>query len=338
MKHEKAHVSLNVSDLGKAVEFYRMFLGVAPAKHYKDYAKFEVEEPPLVLSLEPIYHRVADSFNHLGLRLNDPAAVVAVQERLQQAGVLSEREDDVECCYSRQTKFWLLDPDKNMWEVYALTGEIPHRGSLTSSDALAARDRAGVQAAWEHRLDDALAFPIALGDGAVEEVRLRGSFNTPRPEAERRQLLAEVLRILKPGGQVMIHGLVGDRPLPGGFPRLPGPAALVRHTPVEAEPVHWLVEAGFVGVYLQKLGELPNFEHDGVKMRELMVVGWKPAAVNEERTVVLVYKGPFRSVKDDGGREYRVGERVTVDAATAARLEQGPLGDQFVFLRDRSRM
>jgi hypothetical protein len=100
--------------------------------------------------------------------MNDPASVIAVQERLKQAGVLSEREDDVECCYSRQTKFWLLDPDKNMWGT-------------------------------------------------------------------------------------------------------------------------------------------------------------------------VVYKGPFRSVTDDGGREYRVGERVTVDAATAARLERGPLADQFVFLRDRSR-
>ena len=127
-------------------------LGVEPAKHYKDYAKFEIDEPPLVLSLEPVYHRAADSFNHLGLRLGSPGAVAKVQERLEQAGVLSEREDDVECCYSRQTKFWLSDPDTNMWEVYALTAELPHRGSLASSDALAARDRSGGDAAWEHRL------------------------------------------------------------------------------------------------------------------------------------------------------------------------------------------
>jgi catechol 2,3-dioxygenase-like lactoylglutathione lyase family enzyme len=150
MTPDKAHVSINVADLDRAVAFYRTFLGIEPAKHYKDYAKFELEEPPLVLSLEPVFHRAADSFNHLGLRLDRPDAVAAVQARLKLAGVLAEREDDVECCYSRQTKFWLADPDKNLWEVYALTGEIPHRGSLSSSDALAARDRGGRPTSWAH--------------------------------------------------------------------------------------------------------------------------------------------------------------------------------------------
>jgi catechol 2,3-dioxygenase-like lactoylglutathione lyase family enzyme len=333
MSTAKAHVSINVSDLGRAVDFYRNFLGVEPAKHYKDYAKFEIEQPPMVLSLEPIYHRAADSFNHLGLRLDDPAAVVGVQERLSRAGLIAEREDDVECCYSRQTKFWLLDPDRNMWEVYALTADIAHRGSLAASDALAARDRAGHIAAWDHRLGDPIPARIPLADASVEEVRLRGTFNSLRTEAERTLLLAEVMRVLAPGGQVMIHGLAADRVLPGGFPRLPGPAALVKHTPLESEPAAWLEAAGFASVYVQKLGELPNFEHDGVKMRELMVVGWKPDAPSSEQTIV--YKGPFASVTDDAGNRYRVGERVTVDSATSARLACGPMADQFVFLRNR---
>jgi catechol 2,3-dioxygenase-like lactoylglutathione lyase family enzyme len=336
MKPDKAHVSINVSDLDRAVAFYRVFLAVEPAKHYKDYAKFELEEPPLVLSLEPIYHRAADSFNHLGLRLRDPAAVIDVQGRLERAGVLSEREDDVECCYSRQTRFWLIDPDKNMWEVYALTGELPHRGSLTASDALAARDRTGHVAAWDHRLGDPIASPLLLADASVEEVRLRGTFNAPMSADERGRVLGEAFRVLAPGGQIMIHGLATDRALAGGFPRLPGPAALVKHTPLESEPARWLVEAGFRGVYLQKLGELPNFEHDGMKMREIMVVGWKPEAAQGDGQTV-VYRGPFAAAIDDEGRRYPRGERVVVDAATQAKLLRGPLADQLVFLRDRVR-
>jgi len=334
---EKAHVSINVSDLGRAVEFYKMFLGVPPAKHYKDYAKFEVEDPPFVLSLEPIYHRAADSFNHLGLRLNDPSAVIGIQKRLEAAGVVAEREDDVECCYSRQTKFWLVDPDKNMWEVYALTAELEHRGNLASSDAVAARDRAGHVGAWDHRLGDVIPDPLPIADASVEEVRLRGTFNTPIAESERKRILSEAFRILAPGGKVMIHGLAADRPLNGGFPRLPGPAALVKDVPLESAPVRWLAEAGFVAVFFQKLGELPNFEHDGVKMREVMAVGWKPAAQStvEYDEQQVVYKGPFASVIDDTGRVYPRGERITVDRATLARLTLGPLEDQFVFLRDR---
>jgi catechol 2,3-dioxygenase-like lactoylglutathione lyase family enzyme len=336
MTREKAHVSINVSDLKRAVGFYRTFLGIEPARLEKDYAKFELERPPLVLSLEPIYHRAADSFNHLGLRLDGPGEVAAVQARLAEAGVIAEREDDVECCYSRQTKFWLADPDKNLWEVYALTGELPHLGSLAASDALAARDRVGRQPVlWDHKLGDEITLPLAFADGSLDEVRLRGSFNTPRPTEDCVALLAEVRRVLAPGGQVLIHGLAADRPLEGGFPRLPGPAALVRHTPIEHEPVEWLARAGFVAIYVQRLGELPNFEHAGVKMRELMVVAWKPAA--PEVAALVVYKGPFRSVTDDGGRVYPRGARVAVDAETAALLRLGPLADQFTFLRDRSR-
>ena len=88
-------------------------------------------------------------------------------------------------------------------------------------------------------------------------------------------------------------------------------------------------------MYVQKLGELPNFEHDGVKMREVMVVGWKPAAADASGEQAIVYKGPFAEVVDDAGHRYRVGQRVTVDSATAARLSCGPMADQFVFLRNR---
>jgi catechol 2,3-dioxygenase-like lactoylglutathione lyase family enzyme len=331
MSHDIAHVSLNVSDLGRAVDFYRALFGVEPAKHYKDYAKFEIAEPPLVLSLEPLYHRASDSFNHMGLRLSNPQAVKQAETRLKQAGLISDGAEDVECCYSRQTKFWLADPDRNLWEVYALTGEIPHRGSLTSSDALAARDRAGAFATWEHKLGDEHRVPATIADASIEQVRLRGTFNQPVGVETRRQLLAEVKRILKPGGEVLIHGLSADQSLKSAFPRLPGPAALVSHAPTVDDVTGWLREAGFVGLYLHKLGERHNFEHEGVRMRELLIVAWRPAREGEPATVV--YKGPFPRVIDEDGREYRAGERVDVDGPTAARLSRGLYADQFVVIQ-----
>jgi catechol 2,3-dioxygenase-like lactoylglutathione lyase family enzyme len=330
MSDDIAHVALNVSNLDRAVEFYRALFGVEPAKHYKDYAKFELHEPPLVLSLEPMYHRASDSFNHMGLRLSNADAVKQAEARLKSRGLVADREDDVECCYSRQTKFWLADPDRNLWEVYALTGEIPHRGSLTSSDALAARDRSGGMQTWEHKLGDDVRVPFAVEDGSIDQVRLRGTFNQPLEAAQGHALLADVRRMLRPGGEVLIHGLAADRPLVGGFPRLPGPAALVRHAPLVEELMTSLREAGFVGLYVQKLGERNNFEHDGVRMREVMIVGWRPPVA--ESPALVVYKGPFARVVDDAGREFRAGERVEVDGETAAALRRGLLAEQFVFI------
>ena len=47
------HLSLNVSDLNRSVAFFRTLFGMEPAKLRADYAKFEPDDPPLVLSLEP---------------------------------------------------------------------------------------------------------------------------------------------------------------------------------------------------------------------------------------------------------------------------------------------
>jgi len=49
----KFHLSLNVSDLSRSVAFYRALFGCEPAKRHDDYAKFELDEPPVVFSLVP---------------------------------------------------------------------------------------------------------------------------------------------------------------------------------------------------------------------------------------------------------------------------------------------
>src|SRR6516225_3188202 len=112
------HLSLNVSDLGKAVAFYRVLFNMEPAKLRADYAKFEPDDPPLVLSLEPTPRPVGGPLNHVGFRMPDAASLVAMQERLERAGVRAQREEGVECCYARQTKFWVHDPDNTLWEIY----------------------------------------------------------------------------------------------------------------------------------------------------------------------------------------------------------------------------
>jgi catechol 2,3-dioxygenase-like lactoylglutathione lyase family enzyme len=121
----KFHASLNVRDLSRAVDFYQALFGVRPAKVYPDYAKFELNEPPLILSLKP--HRAAKGgpLNHLGLRLKTVEALAEVQKRLEQAGYKPVRQDDVRCCYAHQTKFWVADPDEVLWEVYVLFDDHP---------------------------------------------------------------------------------------------------------------------------------------------------------------------------------------------------------------------
>jgi len=124
----KFHASLNVSNLDRAVAFYRVLLGVEAAKKRIDYAKFEMEDPPLVLSLVPRKTAGGGALNHVGLRVSTSEDLVAIQKRVEEAGIPTKREDGVECCYALQTKFWVNDPDNTMWEVYVFHNDIEDRG------------------------------------------------------------------------------------------------------------------------------------------------------------------------------------------------------------------
>src|SRR5262245_36413537 len=124
----KFHASLNVSDLGRSVAFYTALFGVGPVKRYDDYAKFEIDDPPLILSLKPKRACAGGPLNHLGLRFVSVEQVRAVQQRLEAIGARVGAQDDVQCCYARQTKLWVTDPDETLWEVYVLHEDVPDWG------------------------------------------------------------------------------------------------------------------------------------------------------------------------------------------------------------------
>ncbi|MFO1002369.1 MAG: ArsI/CadI family heavy metal resistance metalloenzyme [Planctomycetaceae bacterium] len=240
----KFHFGLTVSDLNRSVEFYRILFGVDPVKHFDDYAKFDVVDPPVVLALHPGKFSTSGALNHVGFRVTNSAAIVTVQERLERSGIPTTREEGVECCYALQTKFWVPDPDGNLWEVYTLHEDLDHSGFGGDGHGMPPlSEKARPAVIWNHMLTQAIPTIIPFDNESVDEIRLEGTFNMSVPAEQRQALIREAFRVLRPGGSVWIHGLVSDRPFVGK-PSLPGPAAMVQWIPVETVPEHELRAAG----------------------------------------------------------------------------------------------
>lgn len=337
------HLSLNVGNLDRSIEFLQALLGVEPAKRRHDYAKFELDDPPLVLSLEPAAVSGRGALNHVGFRLADSAALVEAQRRLEAAGVATQREEGVECCYARQTKFWANDPDGTLWEIYVFEGDIEHRGmgqtlEVITPPATVSPTSPSAPVTMAHCLGQPFPEKLSAADGracpagAAAEVLLQGTLNAALDAGERSRILHEVMRVLRPGGSVLIHALTGSSELPAGErPRLPGPAAMVEHVPLDREVAGELEGAGFVGIHYAKFGAAPCFHYGGVEMRETKLLAYKPTHA-EPQTRTVIYKGPFRELRDDAGRTFRRGERTVVDAGTCELLRHGPAADQLLFL------
>lgn len=121
------HISLNVSDLSKSVDFYRGVFG-EPKKLKADYAKFvsAAPSPEIHLALQPGLADAAarGSLSHLGIRVETADDVRRWRTELKSRGVVSEEEKREACCYALQDKFWLSDPDGNRWEIYTVLEDL----------------------------------------------------------------------------------------------------------------------------------------------------------------------------------------------------------------------
>jgi catechol 2,3-dioxygenase-like lactoylglutathione lyase family enzyme len=108
----KPHVSLNVTNIDASVAFYEKAFGVAATKRRPGYAKFDLSEPLLNLSMVEA-PRTGVNASHFGIQVATSEDVAAAWARFKEAGLPTKTEDNTECCYALQDKVWVEDPDGN---------------------------------------------------------------------------------------------------------------------------------------------------------------------------------------------------------------------------------
>jgi catechol 2,3-dioxygenase-like lactoylglutathione lyase family enzyme len=130
VKALKAHLALNVRNVERSLEFYRRMLGIEPSKVRTGYAKFNIENPPLNLTLNEVPFNERGALSHLGIQVASTDDVLAMREKWIEAGLVTKDEMQTDCCYATQDKTWVRDPDGNEWEAFVvLKDNLPEKAN-----------------------------------------------------------------------------------------------------------------------------------------------------------------------------------------------------------------
>ena len=131
----KPHVSINVHNLERSLDFYRRMLGIEPSKIRTGYAKFDVQNPPMNFTLnEDPTLTGAGALSHLGLQVGSTEDVLTIRKQWETAGLFTRDEMKTDCCYATQDKTWVKDPDGNEWEAFVvLQDNLPEVSKASAS-------------------------------------------------------------------------------------------------------------------------------------------------------------------------------------------------------------
>ncbi|MEO1053199.1 MAG: ArsI/CadI family heavy metal resistance metalloenzyme [Bacteroidota bacterium] len=115
----KMHVSYYVSDIEATIDFYNRFFNKSADKVKENYAKYELDQPALVISFIENKSAIKPNFGHLGFQVQTVEALEGKRKALiDQEVEIGLEEKGTACCYAVQDKFWVSDPDNYRWEVY----------------------------------------------------------------------------------------------------------------------------------------------------------------------------------------------------------------------------
>ncbi len=132
----KAHLALNVKQVTESIEFYQKMFGIEPSKVRTGYAKFDVQNPPLNLTLNEVPFSGKGALSHLGIQVATTDDVNAVRDAWEAQGLIPRDEKQTNCCYALQDKAWVNDPDGNEWEVFVVLEDNLPEGTKKTDDAI----------------------------------------------------------------------------------------------------------------------------------------------------------------------------------------------------------
>ena len=172
-----------------------------------------------------------------------------------------------------------------------------------------------------------------VADESVDVVVSNCVLNLVKPD-DKRQLFAEIYRILRRGGRAVISDIVSDEDVPS---HLQNNSELwsgcISGALREDSFLQAFEDAGFYGMTVLERQAEPWRTVEGIEFRSVTVAAYKgkDGACWDQKQAV-VYRGPFKQVEDDDGHVLRRGVRVAVCEKTFNIYSRDPYRAHFDFV------
>ena len=175
-----------------------------------------------------------------------------------------------------------------------------------------------------------------IADESIDVIVSNCVLNLVRPD-DKKQLFAEMYRVLKRGGRIAISDIVSDEAVPE---RLAKDAnlwsACVSGAFQEEDFLRSFEDAKFHGVQIEELRSEPYQTVEGIEFRAITVTAYKgKEGPCIERNHAVIYRGPWKQVVDDDGHTLKRGARMAVCDKTFKLYSQAPYEGQFILLPPR---
>ena len=155
------------------------------------------------------------------------------------------------------------------------------------------------------------------------------------PDEDKPALFAEMHRVLRRGGRAAISDIVADEDVPDEMKADPALwSGCISGAMREDRFLGGFERAGFYGIQIEKYDEKPWRTVRGIQFRSITITARKgKEGPCLERLQAVIYKGPWKEVRDDDGHVLRRGERVAVCDKTFTILTRAPYAPDIVGVR-----
>ena len=175
-----------------------------------------------------------------------------------------------------------------------------------------------------------------IADDSIDVIVSNCVLNLVRPE-DKKQLFAEMYRVLKRGGRIAISDIVSDEPVPEHLAKDSDLwSACVSGSFQEEEFLQAFADAKFHGIRIEELRSDAYQTVEGIEFRAVTVTAYKgKEGPCIERNQAVIYRGPWKQVVDDDGHTLERGARMAVCDKTFKLYSQPPYEGQFILVPPR---